>query len=78
MTERVPFKICVMRLVGTPSLRASSASAHIERLQFFGQVLTWMNGSDWHGGSPHDNYLTMVFLSGKSLTPEGVSYRGQR
>jgi len=52
---RVPFKICVMRLVGTSILRAQFSRAHIECSQFFGQVFTWMDSRKCHNDAPSDN-----------------------
>jgi len=40
---------------GYAELSGEFRGAHIECLQFFGQVLTRMNRSDWHGGSPNDS-----------------------
>lgn len=40
---------------GHAELSREFRGAHIERLQFFGQVLTRMNGSNWHGNSPNDS-----------------------
>jgi hypothetical protein len=40
---------------GYAELSRELRGTHIECFQFFGQVLTRMNGSDWHGNSPNDS-----------------------
>jgi hypothetical protein len=48
---RVPFRICVTRLVGTRSLR-QFRGAHVQRVQFLSQLFAGMNNSEGQDEPP--------------------------
>ena len=55
---------------GYAELSSEFGGAHIEGLQFFGEMLTGMNCSNWHRNSTDDSCLMRLFLVPKaSLLP---------
>jgi hypothetical protein len=56
---RVPFKICVTRLVRTLILRAFSR-AHIERFKLLGQVFAGMDSSQCQNDAPQTRYFAAM------------------